>query len=100
MAAPLPATARSITGQVSTGSADRPSTASRSGPSRQAAEPATDVPSTCQFWGASPSPTRPSLSVTRTTTLSAVVARRSAVTNGVCSGRLQPLHLDPLDRGP
>ena len=88
MAAPLPATARSITGQVSTGSEDRPSTASRSGPSRQAAEPATDVPSTCQFCGASPSPTRPSLSVTRTTTLSAVVARRSAVTNGVCSGRL------------
>ena len=41
---------------------------------------------TCQTCGASPQPVTPSLSVTRTTTVSVVVVRRSAVTNGVCSG--------------
>ena len=41
---------------------------------------------TCHTWGASPQPVTPSLSVTRTTTVSVVVVLRSAVTNGVCSG--------------
>ena len=42
---------------------------------------------TRQICGASPNPTRPSASVTRTTTLTTCPVRRSAVTNGVCRGR-------------
>ena len=41
---------------------------------------------TCQTCGASPQPVTPSVSVTRTTTVSVVVVLRSAVTNGVCRG--------------
>ena len=54
--------------------------------STQASAPASDSPVTCHTCGASPQPVTPSLSVTRTTTVSVVVVRRSAVTNGVCSG--------------
>jgi hypothetical protein len=50
-----------------------------------ASAPASDSPVTCHTCGASPHPTTPSLSVIRTTTVSVVVVRRRAVTNGVCS---------------
>ena len=52
---------------------------------------------TCQTCGASPHPVTPSLSVTRTTTVSVVVVLRSAVTNGVCSGVVTRVARDPLD---
>jgi hypothetical protein len=63
-----------------------PTSTDWSGPVTHARAPASDSPVTCQTWGASPQPVTPSVSVTRTTTLSVVVVRRRAVTNGVCSG--------------
>ncbi len=54
--------------------------------STHAVAPASDSPVTCQTWGASPQPVVPSESVSRMTTVSVVVVRRSAVTNGVCRG--------------
>ena len=79
-------------------SGSRPATTAASGPSTQAWAPASDSPVTCHTCGASPQPVTPSLSVTRTTTVSVVVVRRSAVTNGVCSGvvtRVAVTRLDP-----
>ena len=64
-----------------------PSSRSASGPRTHASMLACDSPVTRQICGASPNPTRPSASVTRTTTLKTCPVRRSAVTNGVCSGR-------------
>jgi len=65
----------------------RSSSRSASGPSTHASMLACDSPVTRQICGASPNPTRPSASVTRTTTLNTCSVRRRAVTKGVCRGR-------------